>query len=54
MKDRDWNNFCMKKYGSSIRKKIFEAYLPFAKASILGKGTTEKQSSSEEKTPTIH
>lgn len=32
MKDRDWNNYNMRKFGVSIRMKIAEAYLPFARA----------------------
>lgn len=52
MKDRDWNNFCMKKYGHSIRNKILEAYIPFAKASILVKKDLKQKIS--DKPPTIH
>jgi len=28
----EWNNYIMRKYGPSIRKKIAEAYMPFKKA----------------------
>jgi hypothetical protein len=30
-----WDNHCMRKFGGSIRKKIIEAYVPFAKAKLL-------------------
>jgi hypothetical protein len=29
-----WDNYIMRKYGQSIRKKILDAYIPFAKAIV--------------------
>ena len=37
MKNKDWNNYCMRKFGASIRRNILEAYLPFSKAVLLKK-----------------
>ena len=54
VKNKDWNNFCMRKYGNSIRVKIIEAYEPFAKATILSKKNKVESLKNQKPSQTIH
>jgi hypothetical protein len=38
-----WDNYIMRKFGGSIRKKILEAYIPFAKAQVIKKVEERKE-----------